>query len=473
MKKYSIYAILSLLCSCLSDPGKLPDYVTQARIYPDYEGVTIPRTLAPLSFRVNTKNEKVKTTLRAGNYSVSEEGNEIRISVAKWHKLVTAGDTIQVEITHTTGKKQSTLHSFNIYISKDETDPYLAYRLIPPGYELWREMGIYQRSLSDYTESPIYENTQKEDVCINCHTTNQGNPEEFIFHQRPKPSGTILVKDGIARKLDTYFSDQVPALVYPSWHPSGNFIAFSVNKTKQAIHSKDPNRIEVWDLSSDIVILNLQTNQLLTTSLLMSPGAYETFPAFSPDGRTLYFCSAQAITSPDSIQDIKYDLCSIPVDIEKGIFGQDVDTLIKASAQNYSISFPRVSPDGRFLLYTQHNYGNFSIWHKEADLAMYDLIKQQPADVSILNSDESESYHSWSSNGRWIVFSSRREDGLYTRPYLAHIDEKGVASKPFLLPQKDTDYYIYQDKSYNIPEFMTGKVKNRQAEIQKLIEGSR
>ena len=74
---------------------------------------------------------------------------------------------------------------------------------------------------------------------------------------------------------------------------------------------------------------------------------------------------------------------------------------------------------------------------------------------------DTESYHSWSSNSRWIVFSSRRIDGLYTRPYFAYIDEEGNASKPFLLPQKDTDYYHRFMKSYNIPEFITGKVSSK------------
>ncbi|MDR1339559.1 MAG: hypothetical protein LBK58_05870, partial [Prevotellaceae bacterium] len=79
--------------------------------------------------------------------------------------------------------------------------------------------------------------------------------------------------------------------------------------------------------------------------------------------------------------------------------------------------------------------------------------------LDIINSNDTESYHSWSSNSRWVVFSSRRIDGLYTRLYLAHIDEHGQASKPFLLPQKDVNFYGYFMKSYNLPEFITGKVR--------------
>ena len=88
------------------------------------------------------------------------------------------------------------------------------------------------------------------------------------------------------------------------------------------------------------------------------------------------------------------------------------------------------------------------------------------------NSDDVDSYHSWSSNGRWIVFSSRRIDGLYTRPYFAYIDADGKASKAFCLPQKDPESF-YRDlmKSYNIPEFISGKVSFPERKIVKTALG--
>ena len=47
---------------------------------------------------------------------------------------------------------------------------YLAYRLIEPGYELWNQMGIYQRNLEDYKQSPIMENKYSGQNCMNCHS---------------------------------------------------------------------------------------------------------------------------------------------------------------------------------------------------------------------------------------------------------------------------------------------------------------
>jgi hypothetical protein len=133
-----------------------------------------------------------------------------------------------------------------------------------------------------------------------------------------------------------------------------------------------------------------------------------------------------------------------------------------------SVSFPRVSPNGQFLMYTVSRYGNFSIWHKDADLRLIDLIKNRTIDLTNVNSKLAESYHSWSSDSKWFVFSSRRVDGLYTRPFFAHLESDGVTTKPFMLPQKDPDFYDLFLKSYNIPEFITGPVTVSHSAIEKI-----
>ena len=168
-------------------------------------------------------------------------------------------------------------------------------------------------------------------------------------------------------------------------------------------------------------------------------------------------------------------------------------------------TFPTFSPDGRWLAFTLHKYGNFSIWHRDADIWMLDLERlgecsceggwngaggirngaggggctKESSDccaawpATALNSDESESYHCWSSNGRWLVFSSRRDDGLFTRPYVAYIDSNGVARKPFMLPQRNPKEY-YEDLmySYNIPELMTGPVSVPARTMAKVLRES-
>jgi len=195
-------------------------------------------------------------------------------------------------------------------------------------------------------------------------------------------------------------------------------------------------------------------------------------PSFSADGKTLFFCSARKQAMPDSIEALKYHLCAVAFDAETRTFGTKVDTLFHAEKMDKSVSFPRVSPDGRFLMVTLAGHATFPIWHQEADLWMLDLQDGNKLTcLDALNSCNVESYHSWSSNSRWVVFSSRRLDGLYTRPYIAYIGADGTIGKPFILPQARGDFYQECMNSFNIPEMVKGKVDvNRYQLVQKALD---
>jgi Tol biopolymer transport system component len=277
----------------------------------------------------------------------------------------------------------------------------------------------------------------------------------------------MLLVDGKMEMLNTKTDSTLSACVYPYWHPSGKFIAYSVNKTKQAFHEVCNERVEVFDEASDVVVYNVVTNQLTSTKLLRSDDL-ETFPVFSPDGNTLYFCSSKKQDIQTGYKKIKYSLCKIDFNPATGAFGSKVDTLVSAARTGKSVSFPRPSFDGKFLMFTLSDYGNFSIWHREADLYLLTLKNGTFRSINEVNSNETESFHDWSSNSHWFVFSSRRGDGLYTRPYFASIDENGKATKPFMLPQKDPRFYDNSLNSFNVPEFVTSKVKVDAAEFESM-----
>jgi hypothetical protein len=434
-------------------------------IYPDYTEVTIPSNIAPLHFALadSCDYDRAFATFEVEGQTaeVKAKDGQFAISVAAWSKLLghAAGKTIQVTLTVLTGGEWVRYPAFAIHVAAEPVDPYIAYRLIEPVYEVWDEIGIYQRNMENYDESAIVTNEHTNFNCVNCHSFCMQSPDKMLFHYREAFAGTMILDGDRIEKLNTKTPSTMSALVYPSWHPSGKFVAFSVNNTKQAFHTTDPNRIEVFDLASDVVVYDVDRHEIITTPPLFSPGVFETFPTFSPDGRTLYFCSADSVVMPQRYSSVKYSLCALSFDPDTRRFGTKVDTLYNAARLHRSVSFPRISPDGKFLMFTLAAYGNFSIWHKDADLYMLDLDTRRVASLDSLNSTEVESYHSWSSNSRWVVFSSRRLDGLYTRPFIAHIDTQGQASKPFLLPQKDANFYHRLMKSYNIPEFITGKVR--------------
>lgn len=455
---------LILFTACTSSLPEGIEVDSQPSIFPDYIEVTIPSNIAPLNFKLVNHKDDIRVLFTSNEEKLIVAGSKGKIDIPrkKWTTLLkkSVGSKINVTVYAKENAEWKIYAPFSFYVPHEPIDPYMAYRLIEPGYELWNQMGIYQRNLENYTQTPILENKMTGNNCMNCHSFCMQNPNKMLFHMRATYPCTILVDGDKIEKLNTKTEQTLSNLVYPSWHPGGRFVAFSVNTTKQAFHMHDRNRVEVFDEASDVVVYDTHTHEIVTTPPLFSEERWETFPTFSPDGKTLYFCSAEPRPVTD-FKEIKYSLCSITFDPEKRSFGSTVDTLYNAVQDGRSASFPRVSPDGDYLLYTLSGYGNFSIWHKDADLYLINLKEGHTRALHEVNSDDVESYHSWSSNSRWMVFSSRRIDGLYTRPYFAYMNKNGQVGKPFLLPQKDPDYYHCFMKSYNIPEFITGKVKKQ------------
>lgn len=478
MKKNIFFLVLvAILTACGSKPvvadmekEELPS------LFPDYVDCTIPPNIAPLNFRLEMPYDDARVLLTAGgdSWEVKAEKKQFSFSPKRWKEMLAkaAGNTITVKVFAKEASKWSGYAPFQWHVSTDKIDPYLAYRLIEPGYELWDQMGLYQRNLETFEETPIMENRLTRNNCMNCHSFCMQNPEQMVFHMRGDVAGTFLLDGDTVEKLNTKTPQTISSLVYPSWHPSGKYIAFSVNDTKQAFHLNHPNRVEVFDHKSDVVVYDVESHEIITHRALFSQAAFENFPTFSPDGKTLYFCSSDTCAMPTEFEKVKYHLCSIAFDPEARTFGNEVDTLYNAYKEGRSASFPRVSPDGKYLLYTLGDYGGFAIWHKDAGLHMIDLASATHYPLDAANSEDADSYHSWSSNSRWIVVASRRIDGLYSRPFIAHIDEEGKPGKAFLVPQKDTYYYHRFMKSYNVPEFIKGKVKDhRRTFAAEAVEG--
>ena len=221
-----------------------------------------------------------------------------------------------------------------------------------------------------------------------------------------------------------------------------------------AFHSLASKRLEVYDASSNVFVADMQEHRIISSPLLSDSLKFETFPTFSPDGKYIYYCAADSVSLPTDIKQLQYRLVRIPFNETTGTIGNQVDTLSTAT----SVCHPRISPDGKFLLYTVADYGTFPIWHPEADLQMMNLGTGEIDSLSIVNSQKSDTYHAWSSNSRWFVFASKRDDGLYGKPYFCYVDTNGKAHKPFCLPQEHPSFYDNNLKSFNAPELGKGKV---------------
>lgn len=465
-------ATLALLAAC--DGGyKRPDAYakTQPRIYPDYTGVTLPCNIAPTNFRVKQTGDAYQVVVTSGGKeyfrSVSDDADVV-MPEDSWHEMLNAnkGGKITITIGVKREGKWTEYRPITNMISRDTIDSYLAYRLIYPGYELWNEMGIYQRDLTNFDETTILDNRSFGKKCVNCHTFRQNSTSDFMVHVRGKNGGTLISQGGNVRKVTPRCPTVKMGATYARWHPGGQYIAFSMNEIQQFFHSSGQKPIEVSDLAADIGVYDIKHDVIITSPSLSGDNAMETFPEWSPDGKTLFFCRGNAYTKDTPFDSLRYDLWSVTFDAKTRQFGTP-KCVYEASSRHHTVSLPRVSPDGRYVVFVEFNYGNFSIWHPEADLAMLDLKTGQVRRIDELNSRNVESFHTWSSTGRWIVFSSKRMDGGWARPYFAHFDKRtGRFTKPFVLPQKSPTFYDTFMKTYNLPELITSPVVNQ----KKLVE---
>jgi len=434
-----------------------------AHIYPAYEGTIIPPNIAPFNFEIRETGEQFRVRVSVSgrdSFEFSSRGT-VKIPIGKWKNLLEKNRGHQLEMSIFAKKSTGWFkyQDIRFFIAEEPIDPFIAYRLIEPGYTIWNRMGLYQRNLENFDETPIMLNSLTDNNCINCHSFCRNDPETMLFHLRKRHSGTILVKDGKVIKMNLKTTEMPSAAVYPRWHPEGRYIAFSTNVTQQGFHTSNKNKVEVFDKESDIIIFDTQTNVIFTDSLFHSPHSFETFPEWSPDGRYLYFCSATAHPMPQKYDSVKYDLLRISFDPQTAKFGSKVDTLVSYAHTGKSATFARVSPDGKHVVFCLSDYGTFPIWHRETDLYILDPDTKHIQNLTNVNSNQTDSYHSWSSNGRWMIFSSRRLDGRYTRLFISYFDHENRMHIPFLLPQKKSSYNDDLLFSYNIPEFMTDKIK--------------
>lgn len=469
-----------VLLGCHSYPTDVKQVQQLPAIWPDYTKVTIPTNIAPLNFAMaDDECETIDVTVKGSKTGkLHANGDYADFDVDEWHQLLEANKGGQLTFTVCAEKdgEWTQYLDFNVFVSPDEMDAWgITYRRIPPSYELFSKMGLYQRCLSDFEETALIENTQIPGMCINCHTANRTNPDQYVFHIRGEHGATAIetqeptANSQLPELLQTRNDGLGGSMVYPYWHPDGRYCAFSTNRTTQMFHTAGRKRIEVYDSESDVFVYDTQTHTILKNTLTMKADWAENTPAFSPDGKWLYFTTAKREIYPTHFDQEKYSLCRVAFDAS--LLSPQVDTLINTNITGKSVTWPRPSYDGRYIMYTQTDYGYFSVWHPEADLWLLDLQTGETHPLVEVNSPRSESYHNWTPNSRWFLFTSRRDDGLYTRIYFSSIDRNGKATKPFILPQRNPkEYYRLSLYSYNTPDFSYRPIDAHARELGRQIE---
>jgi len=286
MRTVGEYRVLSLLMALLLQ-GCAPRQTGELSMFPDYREVTVPVAIAPLNFYYEGEGaEDAVTVFSAGDVRVRVRGADVCLKTSLWKKLteVAAGSAISVE--------SSLFGKWSIYVSGDSIDSYLTYRLIEPGYEVWDRVEIMERDITSFDERTISSYRYTDNACMNCHI-HKG--EFSMFYLRGGKGGAVFSDGRTVRKLNLTGDGMVSGTVYGDIHPSGRYGVFSTNIIIPGFHTAGARRLEVYDTESDLCVVDFEKNRIFKVPYASDSAHLETFPCFSADGNSVFYCSSDTV----------------------------------------------------------------------------------------------------------------------------------------------------------------------------------
>lgn len=446
---------------------KMADIITElsvsATVFPDYaDTLILPPNIAPLDFRILSDSfssgpycVRLYVQSSAGELTDSlhlETKRFVRFSLSSWQRCLKEAAMCEgnliVNIFGQNKEGNWVKYAPKIWrVVSDSIDPYLVYRVGPYGDNPGHNLQICERSLSDFSQRILMDNRFTDYSCMNCHTNSNNNSQKLMIHLRWQHAGTLIIDGEKTWKIAIPEGYPDLRLVYPSWSRDGRYIAFASPRIQAFYYA---NKFSTQDIISDtlgkILLYDLEENRLFSCPELTDDRYEFSFPAWNPDGNKLYFCRADKTQDP---KDFKYNLCVIDFNTKSQAFGK-TKLVHNFKADGKSVSIPQVHPDGRYILTTTLPSGSFPA-HNLGDLSLTDLWTGKVRDVDELNTPDSERYHHWSSNGRWVVFGSQRTNGGTALIYISYFDCRGRFSTPFVLPQNEDNFYLKNTRSFLFP----------------------
>jgi len=237
--------------------------------------------------------------------------------------------------------------------------------------------------------------------------------------------------------------------------PDGRYAVTTLNEEVYVANFKDYRFLQVFYPTRGILAwYNRESRRMEALPGADDPRFVQTDAVWSPDGKYLVFARAEAKEAypegrkmaeyagdPNELP-IQFDLYRIPFNEGKG--GKPEP--IRGAAQNgMSNTFPKISPDGRWIVFVKCRNGQLmrpdsELWIVPAEGGE---ARRMRSNTSLMNS-----WHSFSPNGRWLVFSSKSRSP-YTRMFLTHLDEEGRDTPPILIENATA-----ANRAVNIPEFV-------------------
>ena len=237
--------------------------------------------------------------------------------------------------------------------------------------------------------------------------------------------------------------------------PDGRHVVTTVNESLYVVNFMDHRFLQVFYPTRGILAYySRETGQMRALPGADDPAFVQCDPAWSPDGEWVVFARAPARDSfeegrPCPLQandptelPMQYDLYRVPFNSGKGGPPEPIEG---ASHNGVSNTFPKVSPDGKWIVFVKCRNGQLMRPDSELWIVPFEggRVRRMRCNLSLMNS-----WHSFSPNGRWMVFSSKANTP-YTQMFLTHIDEDGNDSPAILVPDSTK-----ANRAVNIPEFV-------------------
>ncbi|NWF86005.1 MAG: PD40 domain-containing protein [Bryobacteraceae bacterium] len=305
-------------------------------------------------------------------------------------------------------------------------------------------------------------------TCANCHSFSRDGRTMGIDVDGPdSDKGTYAISE-IAPRMTIRNEDVMtwnsfagrshgqPTIGFMSQiSPDGRFAVSTVNESVYAVNFMDYRFLQVfYPVRGILAVFSRASGRIEPLPGADDPRYVHTGAAWSPDGSSIVFSRAvardpypegrplpKAANDPAELP-VKYDLYRIPFNGGRGGRPEPVQG---ASANGMSNTFPKFSPDGKWLVFVRCRNGQ--LMRPDGELwivpAAGGRARRMNCNTPLMNS-----WHSFSPNGRWLVFSSKWRSP-YTQMFLTHIDEQGNDTPPILVENATAP-----DRAVNIPEFV-------------------
>lgn len=462
-------------------------------LYP-FEGTLYPKDIAPPNFVWNENNPEVNNwlvTLKSGENIIDKfnvKETRWKPSSKIWGEITQTFNQEYTVIIEGMNKRKVSEEKVSFSISEDAVEAPIFFRSVPLPFKFAREnmKKLLWHFGSVSTESKPHRIMQNIPVCANCHSFSDDGKTIGMDVDAMNDKGAYVITDFEKEtkftndKIIAWDKSQNGAFTYgllSKMSPDGRYSLSTLNDCEIFIAQND---LEISQLFFPFKGI-LMAYDRLEDSFFPLPGAcdtnfVQTNPIWTPDSKNILFARARAkhfnesgihhgstpkpkdrerykkfernYISRDSL--FKYDIYTVPFNDGKGGIATPLEGASENGMSNY---FPRISPDGKWIVYTQAE--SFMFLQKDSKLW---IIPAEGGEARMLkcNQDKMNSWHSWSPNSKWLVYSTKKF-GAYTQLFLTHIDENGNDSPPVYL-----DNFSFDKCANNIPEFVNIKYDPKQ-----------